>query len=82
MSDSDNNTQGAMRPYPPAVVVTEAVVTFASRAGDLEQVGMWARHGVGVQTGGPMCAAANGDLLEVGLVLVKELSADVGQAVE
>jgi hypothetical protein len=63
------------------VVVTERMLIEAARAGDLESLTMWARQGVRVTTGGPLCAAAGDGHLEVMRYLVQQLGADVSQAI-
>jgi hypothetical protein len=65
-----------------AVVVTEDMVNEASEAGDLEQLRVWARQGVRVTTGGPLCRAIPDGSLELVNCLVQELGASVNQAMQ
>jgi hypothetical protein len=65
-----------------AVAVTEEMVLRASEAGNLEQLGGWARQVVRVTTGGPLRAAAASGFVHVVICLVHELGADVNQTIE
>jgi hypothetical protein len=62
-----------------AVVVSEAAVTEACVAGDLKKLLRYARQGVRVVTGEPLCSSVQGGLIEVVCCVVKELGADVNQ---
>jgi ankyrin repeat protein len=59
------------------VVVTEAMVTQASEAGDLVSLSQWSRQGVRVATAVPLICAARSGIVEVVRVLVTKLGADV-----
>jgi hypothetical protein len=64
MTDEDRSLLGASSTlfFAEAVLVTEEMIIH-SRAGDLEQLKMWARQGVRVTTGEPLCAAVwSGDV--------------------
>jgi hypothetical protein len=80
MNDDDNsNIQGDSNAVSTAAVVSEVMVTEASRAGDLDKLRQWARQGIRVSTSGALiCAVARG-LVEVVTFLVSELGADVNE---
>jgi hypothetical protein len=61
------------------VVVTEAMLTEAALAGDLDVLRVWARQSVCVATAEPLYIATRGGRLEVLHCLVRELGADVNQ---
>jgi hypothetical protein len=61
------------------VVVTEEMLTYAARAGDLESLTSWARQGVRVTTAEPLYVANTEGQLEVVRCLVQQMGADVNQ---
>jgi hypothetical protein len=61
----------------PTVVVTEAMITHASEAGDLVSLTQWARQGVRVATAVPLICAARSGIVEVVRILVTKVGADV-----
>jgi hypothetical protein len=79
LGDDNSNTDEASSSFSAAVVVTEAMITQASKTGDLESLGQWARQGVRVQTAEPLIAAVWSGFLEVVKLLVTELGADANK---
>jgi hypothetical protein len=61
------------------VVVTEGMLISAARAGDLKSLTIWARQGVHVTSGEPLCHAARGGHIEAMRCLVQQLGADVSK---
>jgi hypothetical protein len=61
------------------VVVTETMVHVASHNGDVESLKEWARQGVRVKSGDPLCTAARRGFLEAVRCLVMELGGDINQ---
>jgi ankyrin repeat protein len=57
------------------------MLTEAARVGDLDSLTIWARQGVRVTFALPLIAAAVGGHLDVLRCLVRELGADVNQAI-
>jgi hypothetical protein len=79
MTDMNRSIYSASSTLSLAVMVTDEMVIEASKAGDMEQLRLWARQGVRVTTGGALCAAADDGFLEVTKCLMLELGADVNQ---
>jgi ankyrin repeat protein len=63
-----------------AAMVTIEMQFEAFEAGDLEQLWVWARQGVGIENGWSLCAAATLGSLEMVRCLVQELGADINKA--
>jgi hypothetical protein len=61
------------------VMTTEETITEAARAGDLKQLGQFARQGIRATTVAPQYKAVEGGSLKVLRFLVEELGADVNQ---
>jgi hypothetical protein len=62
------------------VVVTEEMLTSAILIGDLENLTIWAEQGVRVTSGEMLCVAARRGISAVVQILVREMGADVNQA--
>jgi hypothetical protein len=75
-----NIAQGASSTSFAVEAVTDVMIFGAAMRGNLFQLGLWAKQGVRVTTGLPMCAVFGGCYLEVAIFLVQELGADINLA--
>jgi hypothetical protein len=81
MTDESRNISDASNTSSVAVVITDEMVGAAVEAGDLEQLWVWARQGVGIEDGWLLCAAAILGSREMVRCFVLELGADVNKAI-
>jgi ankyrin repeat protein len=79
LGDDNSNILEAASSFLAAALVTEEMVTQASRTGNLEQLQVYARQGVRVKTGRPLCFAASGGFIEMAKCLLQELGANVNE---